>query len=111
MEKFVTIKYQLRHQLAAFVLLIALCSPILIKTQHFLFPNHQHCSHCNPSTSLQHKCEIQDFDYFFFIAEKKIILEACEKIINRREKIEYVSRNEDKYLKSYHLRAPPVFIF
>jgi len=101
------IGYQLRHQLAAFVLLIALCSPILIKTHHFLFPNHQHCSHCSASASLQHKCEIQDFDYFFFIAEKTVILETCEQIIAKEERVSYSSPEQQCCFGNYHLRAPP----
>ncbi|WP_101308130.1 hypothetical protein [Labilibaculum manganireducens] len=101
-----------RYRILAWFLSLAFALPILIKTQHVLFPNHEHhCHSCTDKTaSVEDICEILAFDYFYFTPAgiTNIPVSAIFKFENQRVESTKKSYTESKL--SYSLRAPPIIV-
>jgi hypothetical protein len=101
-----------RYRILAWFLSLAFALPILIKTQHVLFPNHEHHRHsCSAKTAaIEDICEILAFDYFYFTPASIAIIPVSVilKFENSRVKSTQKSHNESKL--PYSLRAPPFIV-
>jgi len=99
-----------KHRILAGLLSLAFLLPILIKSQHMMFPNHEH--HCHSCT--QHDaglfdiCEIQEFDYFFFTPADIINIPNVVSILLKQDRIDSPISSTVKINLSYSLRAPPI---
>ncbi|RUT79417.1 hypothetical protein [Ancylomarina longa] len=100
-----------KHKILAWFLSLAFILPILIKSQHMMFPNHEHHSIFDHSDSFTEVCQIQIFDYFFFTTAEIISVPPVAEFEYHiyRTKSPLNSCYERAY--GYSLRAPPIHFF
>jgi hypothetical protein len=101
-----------KHIVTAWFLSIAFLLPILIKSEHMMFPNHEHhCSTCSHHPAeLAGVCAIQDFDYFFFTPADIICPPHVVSFLLQIQQVESVQNSCRESDFSYSLRAPPIKI-
>nr|WP_320118244.1 hypothetical protein [uncultured Marinifilum sp.] len=99
-----------KHRILAWLLSLALLLPIIIKSEHMMFPNHEHhCHSCaSHNSSLFNICQIQDFDYFFFTAVDIIHIPIALEILIKKDGIDSTISSTVKINLNYSLRAPPL---
>jgi hypothetical protein len=102
-----------KHRSVAYLLALAFLLPIAIKTQHMMFPNHEHhCHSCtNHETGLLHICEIQDFDYFYFTPGDIVHIPESINILLPENPVEQTVAIQSAPQYDYGLRAPPQLVY
>ncbi|WP_145957576.1 hypothetical protein [Labilibaculum antarcticum] len=101
-----------RHRILAWFLSLAFALPILIKTQHVLFPNHEHHFHScsNNTTAIEDICEILAFDYFFFTPADIAIIPVSVVLKFENPRVESTQKPYYASKLPYSLRAPPIIV-
>ena len=101
-----------RYRVLTYLLMLAFVMPIVIKTQHMMFPNHEHhCQSCSHNESgLLNICEIQDFDYFYFTTSEIIHISKIVSFQLTKLEIESTMAIKSELRFDHGLRAPPLFI-
>jgi len=101
-----------KYRILTFLLALAFVMPIVIKTQHMMFPNHEHhCQSCSHNESgLLNICEIQDFDYFYFTVSEIIHIPNTVSFQLAELEIGTTISTKSELWFDYGLRAPPLFI-
>lgn len=98
-----------KYRALSFLITLAFVLPMVIKTHHMMFPNHEHhCHSCSHQESdLTDICEIQDFDYFFFTSAENIHIPSVVSINLLSHKVEQTEKLKSKLRYYFCLRAPP----
>ncbi len=101
-----------KHRILAFFLTMAFVLPIVIKTQHMMFPNHEHhCHSCsNQTPDLEDICGIQEFDYFYFTPASTTSIPAISVFKFKIPKVESIQESRKESKLPYSLRAPPFIV-
>lgn len=100
------------NRILGFVLAWAFVLPIIIKTQHMMFPNHEHhCHSCtNHAPDVADICAIQDFDYFYFNSADMAHIPTVSSIDLISHRVEQIIKTQTPPRFDFSLRAPPVFL-
>ncbi|MDE5418195.1 hypothetical protein L3049_09250 [Labilibaculum sp. DW002] len=98
-----------KHRALSFLITLAFVLPIVIKTHHMMFPNHEHhCHSCVSHTAdLKDICEIQEFDYFHFTPANTTSIPTVSIFQFETPKVESIQKSYKESIPSYGLRAPP----
>ena len=100
------------HRILAWLLSIAFVLPILIKSEHMMFPNHEHYGHsCTPDkTDFENVCGIQEFDYFYFTPASITSIPSITIFKFESRIIESIQKSRKESKLPYSLRAPPFIV-